>query len=402
MLNWEKFISGWQKSQVKDMGPGFASSVPLCKRDLPFLKRNKYWVCEKSEGVRVLVLVLSAGMYFWDECDDIFFMPRDFFHFPSSGNLRKQQNMTLIDGELTFNYHFDKYALMISDILYCENEEVSSRPFSTRLREIRDNIIVPFRSYYKGDNPDTPFNILGKEVFPVTSVNKILERINCYDGESNEEKRYMYESSKRYNDNDGLIFIPENKDYKPWRCISLKHWQWPELSTVSFHVKITYEEERPIFKFFTMIPEKNQQLIEYRRIYLSPNCTKKILHDLNGADEAIIDCHYDFAKSGEWKYHNIDSTKKHPDSMNAIVEKMESLADGINSNWLIESFSESAMPTPEGQCTPQISLTEKIEVVYESPETLSGHKRLPEYSEEMLGAPERKKVKYDLKVECDL
>jgi len=146
-----------------------------------------------------------------------------------------------------------------------------------------------------------------------------------------------------------------------------------------------------------MIPEKNH-LVEYRRVYLSPNCTKRLLHDLNGAEESIIDCHFDFAKSGEWKYHRIDSDKKYPDSMNVVVEKLESLADGINSSWLIESFSERTMPTPEAQCTPQISssATERIEVVYESPETLSGHKRLPEESEEILGAPDTKKIKYEM------
>jgi len=84
--------------------------------------------------------------------------------------------------------------------------------------------------------------------------------------------------------------------------------------------------------------------------------------------------------------------------MNVIVEKMESLADGITSLWLIESFSEKQMPTPEGQGTPQIpsNTQERIEVIYESPETLSGHKRLPEDSEETLGAPERKKIKLEM------
>jgi len=152
-----------------------------------------------------------------------------------------------------------------------------------------------------------------------------------------------------------------------------------------------------LIKFYFVIPEKNHQLVEYRRVFLSPTCTNRLLNDLNGAEESIINCHYDFSGSGEWIYHKIDSTKKYPDSMNVIVEKLESLADGITKNWRIESFSERAMPTPEAQCTPQTSSNATgIEVVYESPETLSGHKRFHQDSDEILGAPETKKIKYEM------
>jgi hypothetical protein len=46
-----------------ELFPG-AEPVRLCRKDFSFLKKNQYWVCEKSQGFRVLVLFTNENIFF--------------------------------------------------------------------------------------------------------------------------------------------------------------------------------------------------------------------------------------------------------------------------------------------------------------------------------------------------
>jgi len=91
--------------------------------------------------------------------------------------------------------------------------------------------MIPYRNKYtETEQEPKPFVLLGKEYLRMVNVNKIFENIKHYDSDRDEESsghRYLYQNGKRYNDNSGLLFVPEDREYKPWKCISIKNGYGP-------------------------------------------------------------------------------------------------------------------------------------------------------------------------------
>jgi hypothetical protein len=175
------------RDDIEGHFPG-AEPVKLCRRDFNFLKKNQYWVCEKSQGFRVLVLFLRDDVYFYDESGSIHRIASNNFFLPSLTS-KNAQDITLIDAEITFNFHYEKYCLMILDVLYVEGEKLIDLPLSERLVAIRDKIIVPYRKNYPQDSDQSslPLVLLGKEFVKIGSVVKIFDNIKHYNLSRDEE-----------------------------------------------------------------------------------------------------------------------------------------------------------------------------------------------------------------------
>jgi len=345
--NWDDTgISKWTNKF-----PG-SESVNLSKRDFDFLRRTKYWVCEKSDGIRALVMVLSDGMYICDRKSNWFFLESEKLFLPSSKKPSENQHLTIFDCEVTYNYHFQKYCLMIFDILYIEGKRVMDLKLSDRLHIIRDKIIAPFRHTYSEQKQLLlPFVLLGKEYLEIHKINDVLSKIKEYkDPNEPSGYRYLYENGKRFNDNDGLIFTSDDKCYKPNRCISLKRWKWPVFNTVDFLAKVSTEENQeedttnegdllikePKPKF-TLYYQYYDSTIKYREVYFEKQNSEKLINDLNGATEAIIECRYD-SEIGEWAYHKIRYDKSYPNNFSSILQVMEIIFENISKEEIIEKF----------------------------------------------------------------
>jgi len=315
----------------------------LHKRDFNFLKRNNYWVCEKSEGVKVLILFTKEQIYFYDDCGSIFSISSNNFFLPSIGNPSSPQDQTLIDGEMTFNFHYTKYCVMIIDVLYVEGENITKLSLSKRLQAIRERIIVPYRNKYPDDKDQEilPLVLLGKEYLKLSNINKIFDKIKHYECSREEEgsgHRFLYTNGKRYNDNNGIIFTPEDKEYRPWKNNFIKRWKWNIFNTVNFLVKHTKIKGKDVFKLFVRIPGNDSNLMEYRTAFFSRECANRLLSDLKGENGAIIECAYDSKSIGEWVYYRIQNNKIYPDSFATVFSTLEIMTENITRDDLLKHF----------------------------------------------------------------
>jgi mRNA guanylyltransferase len=77
----------------------------------------KYWVCEKSDGIRAFMFLNENQIYFVDRRFDFYRLEEENFIIPEANNLDIMQNQTLLDGEITYNFHYKKYCYMIFDVL---------------------------------------------------------------------------------------------------------------------------------------------------------------------------------------------------------------------------------------------------------------------------------------------
>jgi len=291
------------------------------------------------------------------------------------------QKLTILDCELTFNFHFNTYCLMICDIMYIEGRRVMDYTLSQRLKVISDKVIVPFRNKYsEEEQKNLPLLFLGKDYYDISHINTLLTFIQKFE-EKDEPSgvRYLYQKRARYNDSVGLVFTSEDKCYKPGVCVSLKQWKWPKMNTFHFLVKVANHEEKPYFVFYI---QADDILCEYREVSLNEESSKRLLSDLEGDTEAIVECFYDHLNAGEWIYYKL-SSKKIPSSFSYILQQLEVVAENISESELTElqkPHLQSTRPSPRKYHTSRNSgydrsnydTSPKDEIVYESPVSMEG------------------------------
>ncbi len=103
--------------------------------------------------------------------------------------------------------------------------------------------------------------------------------------------RYVYQSEKRYNDNDGLIFTPENQPFKAVGLNGIFKWKWPNLQTVDFLLRV---EERTnkfgnISKDFVLYLQGNGGLlIKFQKAKFPNDIRKRIWRILEERDSKEV------------------------------------------------------------------------------------------------------------------
>jgi hypothetical protein len=130
---------------------------------------------------------------------------------------------------------------------------------------------------------EKPF--LGKLVLRTISV-RTTKILTCF-------RRYVYQSEKRYNDNDGLIFTPENQPFKAVGLNGIFKWKWPNLQTVDFLLRV---EERTnkfgnISKDFVLYLQGNGGLlIKFQKAKFPNDIRKRIWRILEERDSKEVRC----------------------------------------------------------------------------------------------------------------
>lgn len=345
--------------------PG-SKPVSMYKRDLPFLKQKKYWVCEKSDGVRAMVLLMENGIYFVDLMFNFWHISIDEVRFPTRKNLNANHNKTLLDGEIVFNHHYQKYCFMIFDIIAC-NQQRKIGKLEERLSSIWTELVEPWRKLYREDMyGNLPFIPMGKLFFPVESVDKVLCKIEHH--EDKEGHRYIYRDKNRYNENDGVVFTPDDYEYKAGKAITTKKWKWPKINTVDFLIKVENEKKyenqrnpRQVFKLYLM---GQKQVVPYRQVHFDNKCVTRLLDDLAQIEkrEAIVECSY---IEGDWRYHRLRQDKDKPNYYSVVLQIMESIIDNVTVEELRRELA-AKKPVMQKPTTNEPSPV-TTEVVYSTP-----------------------------------
>jgi hypothetical protein len=109
------------------------------------------------------------------------------------------------------------------------------------VEQVRNDTDVQFvvqgKEYWTLDSLDTPFSFI--ETFPEHRYSSSFTMI--LGGLIFRRCSHIYHHEKRYNENDGLIFVMNDRPLRPGICDATKKWKWPHLTTVIFKVKIEVE-----------------------------------------------------------------------------------------------------------------------------------------------------------------
>lgn len=201
---------------------------------LPFIQN--YYLCEKTDGKRVLCLIISSnknGPYNYVLISDkIYYVNVPF----DESLLNGKSNITILDAELEYDEHEvsdniiykSDFVMKVFDVLVFNNENITRVPFEKRfaiMQKISSSKIL-------------------------NGVGQIKEFIRLSEKNYNKEIYEFYESIKHKNI-DGLIFTPTsdvqykvfnqgypvkflNKNYKNMYCYK---WKPAEQITIDFYIK---------------------------------------------------------------------------------------------------------------------------------------------------------------------
>ncbi|KAJ3166842.1 Dcp1p-Dcp2p decapping enzyme complex alpha subunit [Geranomyces variabilis] len=225
---------------------GFAGSLPvaLTREHRQALEREDYYVCEKSDGVRYLMLlkITQSGpaTFLIDRANDVHYVEKLHFPLPStSGDIVKFHADTLMDGELVVDVDGPHKTLtfLVFDFMLSNGVKLTHEPYNRRLGIFQRDVLAPYELHLKM-NPELraiqPFRVAIKAQQRSYGLGRVFEDI-----------------TKQKHGNDGLIFTSVNLPYTAGTCPQILKWKPPELSTVDFQIKVDYDRDRkPRYSIF--------------------------------------------------------------------------------------------------------------------------------------------------------
>ena len=259
------------------------------------MEAGEYVVCEKSDGERAMLLLLSAphgavpsGAYLVNRSFEV----SSFEQGIAYASMCAPAGLTLIDGELIFRPTDQgsgtgaRVVFNMFDVITANGVAVGGRWFDARMKVIGDTVRAPFRSAddarLAGGKPGLPLYLLGKFFLPKSRIGALLEYIreegedahahvltaplesemgvtavatannsgsssSCSGGGGRalpQPKRRVYRHDIRVNGTDGIVFTPIRASYldqfslPATGCVlPLLKWKFADENTVDFRLR---------------------------------------------------------------------------------------------------------------------------------------------------------------------
>jgi hypothetical protein len=186
----------WKSDGTRFPGP---QPVSIERRHFSLLKRQPYFVCEKTDGVRHLLASTEEG---------VFLINRAFFIEPVKIRVPKD---TLLDGELV-KTKAGKSLFVIHDAVRVKGENLTSQPLNYRLDAARKAVKGIIKT------AQAPFEIRVKTMYLWGSEQ--LPALNSYEYET-----------------DGLVLTPINEPIRMGTHETMFKWKPKERITIDFELR---------------------------------------------------------------------------------------------------------------------------------------------------------------------
>lgn len=217
-----------------------AHPVSMDKENISLLRQHKYFICEKSDGVRYFLIILNDGRFL--------------FHGRNTGNSfnSKLQFYQFESGyesyfnEITLNYHQFYDQLKIKYIFDGELI-VDKTPFSRKINYlIFDTIIYDYNGVYDDTSSKSSYacrlnlaNRFLQHLKTLRNLKKIEESISfkLKDFFKIEDAPFLtdFYFKKLPHNQDGIIFTRSDFEYKPGAATDgILKWKEPENNTIDF------------------------------------------------------------------------------------------------------------------------------------------------------------------------
>ncbi|RPB18488.1 mRNA capping enzyme, alpha subunit [Terfezia boudieri ATCC MYA-4762] len=332
--------------------PG-AQPVSFARRHLEELKKEDYYVCEKSDGIRCLMYFAEGDRgqeihYLIDRRNDYYYVPELHFPAPNDPTFQKFHIDTLIDGELVLDEepHGNVLRYLVFDCLVLDGNPLMHRTLDKRLAYFREYVYNPYVKLCDAFPQEVPY-------FPFLIEFKPME--------------FSYAIGKMFNDvlpnlkhgNDGLIFTCRNSAYKFGTDEKILKWKPASENSIDFRLNLHFpiyepdssdedpdddEDHEPCYdwdampEFALSVFEGGRQYIPFATMYM----TEKEWEDMKALqiplDDRIVECAMDEEK--RWRFLRFREDKKDGNHISVVGSVLESIRDGVGEKDLLREAME--------------------------------------------------------------
>ena len=271
--------------------PIFPGPQPISieRRHFPYLKNNKYLLCEKTDGVRRALVCKNKETVLIDRKLDVtpikIAMPRS------------AREGTILDGEL-----LDDGRFIVYDALVLSGVSVKDHKLTTRIKAIRA---------FVGGILQTPSNTVTiqlKRFFPIRDVYHFYTE-------------YMPKLTYK---TDGLVFTPIDEPMRKGTHETMFKWKPRDMNTIDFQLK------RKGDKWSMYIQDRGRLIFE-----------SIIQHNKDWMKEdMIVECQYMIdCKTPWWKPIGIRTDKTYPNNRRTFYRTIQNVRENIQWKEFANIFS---------------------------------------------------------------
>jgi mRNA guanylyltransferase len=220
--------------------PG-AQPVSFAARHIAELRRQDYYVCEKTDGIRYLMYMTRDGdkdiHYLIDRKNDYYYVRG--LHFPHQDDptFARFHEETILDGELVEDRPPNgppELKYLVFDCLVLDGQRLLDRPLDKRLGYFKEYVLKPYKAMFAKFPQEIamrPFAVEDKS----TQFSYALEMMF----------KQIIPSVKQLHGNDGLIFTCRNTPYQFGTDEHILKWKPPHDNTVDFLLHIVWHILEP-------------------------------------------------------------------------------------------------------------------------------------------------------------
>jgi len=284
--------------------------VSIETKDFSKLKDYKYYVSLKLDGYRFLMYFIKDK----NEKNQCIIMNRalNFYNI----NIDAEDtiyNGTLLDGEVLFNKDTNEWDFYIHDALILCGNKINKLSHSIRLSDTRCCI----ESLVNFNNKRNTLNMKVKDFYEFDEFDSFIENI--------------YNKS---NNNDGIIFMPENLPVISGTQYSMLKWKMQEKHTFDFLIKETnFGLEAHVFHMGNLKLFANIHNSTPEGTYFIEQAKKL----KNFKNEGIVECSFN-KNTNNFTPVLIRTDKTHPNSLRTIERTLFNITENIQIKDFIEIY----------------------------------------------------------------
>lgn len=339
----------WLKSHVARLcqldHERFPGSQPIsfASEHLKKLEDRDYWVCEKSDGIRVLFFLqtdLTSGtqaVYLIDRHNDYYEVPG--FWFPHHERRKEPLRDTIVDGELVIDVDprtkKETLRFLAFDCLVVDAQNVMSRTLDKRYGRLTEWFFKPFS--------------MMMQQFPHMAASQAFDiKVKKISFSYGVEEVFQVVIPALHHGNDGLIYTCVETPYTPGTDPNILKWKPPSENSIDFKLVLRFPplkgnpsqpdyHAKPFFALYVYCGDEQgrPKYESYDELFVDDDEWEMMKLSGEQIDDRIVEVHWDPVVS-HWRKMRFRDDKPNGNYRTVVENIIQSIADGVEKDALLE------------------------------------------------------------------
>ena len=320
--------------------PG-AQPVSFAARHIAELQKNEYFLCEKTDGLRLLMYLTRGDqeeevVYLIDRKNDYYHVNNPNLHFPLPGDdISKFHAETLVDGELVLDSLRDgrqQLKYLVFDCLILDGKSYMHRTLDRRLGYFNQHVLEPYKALLKKYPEEVqymPFLVEFKHQEFSYAMEKMFQEI----------------LPSLPHGNDGLIFTCRSTPYQHGTDPHILKWKPEEENSIDFVLHLEFPVYSPgadgnsdadasPFPDYSAMPKflLGVSVGDHDQMFGEMFAEEQEWETLKSRNEPlndrVVECYLD--KQRRWRYLRFRDDKHGANHISTVESVMESIQDQVS------------------------------------------------------------------------